>query len=127
MLPRFLIAVCVFLFAGSALAQKRVALLVGNQDYKRGVGKLVNPLNDIRIVGDALRKVGFDVLEPVKNGTRIDILDALQRYTDKLKDAGPNAIGFVYYSGHGIASKCANYLIPVELSDHHPGSCVLTV
>ena len=115
MLPRFLIAVCVFLFAGSALAQKRVALLVGNQDYKRGVGKLVNPLNDIRIVGDALRKVGFDVLEPVKNGTRIDILDALQRYTDKLKDAGPNAIGFVYYSGHGIASKGANYLIPVEV------------
>lgn len=84
------------LSATNVLAGKRVALLIGNQDYKRGVGQLVNPLNDIRLVGKALRSVGFDVLEPVKNGTRVDILDALQRYTDKVRDAGPDAIGFVY-------------------------------
>jgi formylglycine-generating enzyme required for sulfatase activity len=110
-----LLAIALIVLASPTLAAKRIALLIGNQDYKRGVGKLVNPLKDVRIVGDALRSVGFDVLEPVKNGTRVDILDAIQRYTDKLKDAGPDAIGFVYYSGHGIASKGANYLIPVEV------------
>jgi formylglycine-generating enzyme required for sulfatase activity len=110
-----LLAIALIVLASPTLAAKRIALLIGNQDYKRGVGKLVNPLKDVRIVGDALRSIGFEVLEPVKNGTRVDILDAIQRYTDKLKDAGPDAIGFVYYSGHGIASKGANYLIPVEV------------
>jgi hypothetical protein len=33
-------------------AEKRIALLIGNKDYKAGVGTLTNPLNDIRIVGE---------------------------------------------------------------------------
>jgi hypothetical protein len=32
-------------------AGKRIALLIGNRDYKPGVGALINPLNDIRLVG----------------------------------------------------------------------------
>ena len=43
-----------------AQAEKRIALLIGNKDYKVGVGSLTNPLNDIRIVGDALKSVGFE-------------------------------------------------------------------
>lgn len=31
-----------------AQAEKRIALLIGNKDYKAGVGALTNPLNDIR-------------------------------------------------------------------------------
>ena len=30
-----------------AHAEKRIALLIGNKDYKAGVGSLTNPLNDI--------------------------------------------------------------------------------
>ena len=45
-----------------AAAEKRIALLIGNKDYKTGVGALTNPLNDIRIVGEALQAVGFEVL-----------------------------------------------------------------
>jgi hypothetical protein len=36
--------------APGARAEKRIALLIGNKDYKPGVGALVNPLNDIRII-----------------------------------------------------------------------------
>ena len=53
-----------------AQAEKRIALLIGNKDYKdykAGVGALTNPLNDIRIVGEALKTVGFEVLKPVEN------------------------------------------------------------
>lgn len=46
-----------------AQAEKRIALLIGNKDYKAGVGSLTNPLNDIRIVGEALKSVGFEVLK----------------------------------------------------------------
>lgn len=45
-------------------AEKRIALLIGNKDYKPGVGALQNPLNDIRVVGDALKVVGVEVLKP---------------------------------------------------------------
>lgn len=115
MLARLIIVFALALAASPALAQKRIALLIGNQDYMRGVGRLINPLNDIRIVGRALRKVGFEVMKPVKNATRADMLDALDRYASRLNRAGPDAIGFIYYSGHGIASKGTNYLIPVDI------------
>ena len=48
--------------ATRVLAQERIALLIGNQDYKPGVGKLTNPLNNIRLVGSSLRKIGFKVM-----------------------------------------------------------------
>ena len=53
-----------------AQAEKRIALLIGNKEYKAGVGALTNPLNDIRIVGEALKVVGFEVLKPVENAQR---------------------------------------------------------
>ena len=43
-----------------AQAEKRISLLIGNKDYKAGVGALTNSLNDIRIVGEALKAVGFE-------------------------------------------------------------------
>jgi hypothetical protein len=46
-----------------AAAEKRIALLIGSKDYKAGVGALTNPLNDVRIVGEALKAVGFEVLK----------------------------------------------------------------
>jgi hypothetical protein len=51
-------AAVVFLLAllpAHARAEARIALLIGNKDYKPGVGALANPLNDTRIVGDALK------------------------------------------------------------------------
>ena len=44
--------------------EKRTALLIGNKDYKAGIGALTKPLNDIRIVGEALKAVGFEVRKP---------------------------------------------------------------
>src|SRR5262245_48772568 len=100
------------LLASAAQAEKRIALLIGNKDYKSGVGALTNPLNDIRVVGDALKSVGFEVLKPVQNARREDMLLAIHDFASKLKLAGPDAVGFLYYSGHGIGSAGENYLIP---------------
>jgi uncharacterized caspase-like protein len=92
-----------------AHAEKRVALVIGNRDYKAGVGPLSNPLNDIRLVGDALRSVGFEVLKPVQNATRSEMLQAIYAFASALKNAGPDAVGFLYYSGHGAASQGEKY------------------
>ena len=105
--------------------EKRIALLIGNKDYKAGVGSLTNPLNDIRIVGDALKSVGFEVLKPTQNATRAVMLRAILEFAAKLKAAGPDTVGFLYYSGHGIASAGENYLIPVDVDE--PSSVELSV
>src|SRR5262245_32387175 len=127
MLVRVIVAIALLLFPAAALAQaeKRIALLIGNKDYKAGVGSLTNPLNDIRIVGDALKAVGFEVLKPVLNAQRSAMLIAIHAFAAKLKAAGPDAVGFFYYSGHGIASAGENYLIPVDVEE--PSTLELSV
>jgi len=70
-------ALLLSLIAAPAHAEKRIALVIDNKDYKSGVGTLTNPLNDIRVVGDALRSVSFEVLKPVENATRDGMLSAI--------------------------------------------------
>ena len=105
------------LVSAPAFAAKRVALLIGNANYKSAVGPLKNPHNDVRLVGNALRKVGFEVLTPVRDAKRTDILVAIHDFAKKLKQAGPDAVGFMYYSGHGVASKGENFIVPVDVAE----------
>src|ERR1044072_5289318 len=44
-----------------AYAEKRVALVVGNNDY-RNVPKLQKAVNDARTMGDTLKQLGFTVM-----------------------------------------------------------------
>jgi hypothetical protein len=111
--------------ATGALAEKRIALLIGNKDYKPGVGALVNPLNDVRLMGEALKAVGFEVLKPAQNAKRADMLIAIHDFASRLKGAGADAVGFLYYSGHGIASAGENYLVPVDIDE--PSTVLLSV
>src|SRR5262252_4602155 len=110
-------ALLLSLIAVPAHADKRIALVIGNKDYKAAVGPLANPLNDIRLVGDALKSVGFEVLKPVENATRNDMLSAIYGFAAALKAAGPDAVGFLYYSGHGLASEGENYLVPIDVTE----------
>ena len=110
-----LFALLLSLIAVPARAEKRIALVIGNKDYKASVGPLTNPLNDIHLVGEALRSIGFEVLKPVENATRADMLRAINAFASTLKTAGPDAVGFLYYSGHGAASQGENYLIPIDV------------
>jgi hypothetical protein len=56
MLVRVTIAIALLLLPTTLQAQveKRIALLIGNKDYKAGVGALTNPLNDIRVLQNLL-------------------------------------------------------------------------
>ncbi len=117
----FVIAV---VWGGAAVAQsssggdpKRLALLIGNQAYAATVGALKNPKNDIALIAATLTSIGFtkDNVTIVHDANRVTILNALDVFADRVNQAGPDAIAFFYYSGHGAASKRnrRNYLIPV--------------
>ena len=92
-----------------ALADKRVAFVVGNGAYKN-VAPLPNPAVDAKSMAALLRNVGFDVVE----GTNL----TRDRMTEKLLDFGKRAEGadvaLFFYAGHGIAVNGANYLLPID-------------
>ena len=114
---RLLSLICLILATLPVEAQERRALLIGNQAYALQVGALTNPINDVNLVAASLRRIGFTSrnITIVKNGNRRTILRAIDRHAKALKAAGPDAIGFLYYSGHGAANNQnrRNYLIPV--------------
>jgi uncharacterized caspase-like protein len=95
--------------ADAALADKRVAFVVGNGAYKN-VPQLPNPPADAKAMASLLRSVGFDVVEG-SNLTR-------DKMTEKLLDFGKRAQGadvaLFFYAGHGIAVNGTNYLVPVD-------------
>src|SRR6202158_2061119 len=110
---RFLIAAitaAAFLVsADAALADKRVAFVVGNGTYKN-VAPLPNPAVDAKSMAKVLRNVGFDVVE----GTNL----TRDKMTEKLLDFGKRAEGadvaLFSMAGHGIAINGTNYLLPVD-------------
>ncbi|MGH6815163.1 MAG: SUMF1/EgtB/PvdO family nonheme iron enzyme [Hyphomicrobiaceae bacterium] len=116
-----LLAACAALVAATAsTAQEplRLALLIGNQTYDAKVGPLKNPHNDIETVGKALESVGFKPIRH-RDASRRQVLGAVKSFAAQLAARGPNAIGFFYYSGHGVSrpDDRANYLIPADLKD----------
>ena len=103
-----------------AFAEKRVALLIGNQSYTNEIGRLANPLNDIAMLEKALKGLGFDVTT-VRDAGLAALHQAINAYARRVRSAGPDAISFFYYSGHGAADAGTNYLIPVDVRSAEEG------
>lgn len=86
----------------------RHALVIANGDYQ--AGKLNNPVNDGRLIADALRQTGFKVTL-LENAKRQTMLNAIARFGEQLDLGGT---GLVYYAGHGLQVNGENWLIPVD-------------
>src|ERR1700694_6221649 len=78
-----------------AQAEKRVALVIGNNDY-RNVPKLQKAVNDARTMGETLKQLGFSVMV-AENQTRQAFSETLLAF-DKAGSAGDTA--FFFYAGH---------------------------
>ena len=70
-------------FGFTALAEERVALLIGNQNYAPGVGGLTNPHKDIELVGSSLQQLGFNVVSR-KGLRRADIMREVSEFIARL-------------------------------------------
>ena len=100
--------------AAPALAEKRIALVIGNSDYEVKGWDLANPGRDADLMAGKLRSVGFEV-HTLKDATEDEMEDAFVAHGERLRRAGSNAIGFFYYAGHGVESRGYNYLAPVDM------------
>ena len=101
-------------------AKSRHALLIANQAYAPAVGPLENPANDVGLIVSALEGISFEPvnIRVVRDGNRDQVMRALIDYATALARAGDDAIGFFYYSGHGVANADdrRNYLISVDVA-----------
>lgn len=107
----FVFLLTVFCFGcGSAHAEKRVALVMGNSAYK-SAPRLANPVNDASLVGGMLKKAGFDQVDVKLDLNAAEMRRALRDFGGKAREAD---VAVVYYAGHGIELDGTNYLIPVD-------------
>ena len=115
LLARLLLALAslvILTFAAPALADKRVALVIGNSSY-RSVPHLDNPANDAKLMAKTLRGLGFEL---VGDGAQIDLdkagfESALQKFGNQVLGAD---VGLFYYAGHGLQIDGKNFLVPIE-------------
>src|ERR1700752_3903711 len=104
------VAAARIMLAVPAHAAKRVALVVGNNDY-RYVPKLQKAVNDARTMGDTLKQLGFTVMV-AENQTRQAFSQTLLA-VDKAVDPGDTA--FFFYAGHGFEIAGQNFLLPTDV------------
>ena len=103
-----------------ALAEARIALLIGNEAYASDIGRLTNPRNDVALLERTLKALGFDVVTVRDAGLGV-LHQAVNAYARRVQAAGPGAVGFFYYSGHGASDGSTNYLIPVDVKTTEAG------
>jgi hypothetical protein len=104
------LAALLLALAAPAYAEKRVALVIGNNDYKN-VPKLQKAVNDARTMGDTLKQLGFSVMV-AENQNRQAFSETLLAF-DKAVEAGDTA--FFFYAGHGFEIAGQNFLLPTDV------------
>jgi hypothetical protein len=103
-------AAALVMSAAPAQAEKRVALVIGNNDY-RNVPKLQKAVNDARTMGDTLKQLGFSVMV-AENQNRQAFSQTLLAF-DNAVEAGDTA--FFFYAGHGFEIAGQNFLLPTDV------------
>jgi len=115
LLRRFRLALlCITLASFSAVAQApldiRVALVIGNSAYVSAPA-LTNPSNDAKAITNILKRLGFTVIN-VNDGTKEQMIAGIAQMQAALK--GQQAVGMLYYAGHGLQQNWRNYMVPVD-------------
>ena len=100
-------------------AEKRVALVVGNDLYDNlpADQQLRRAANDARAVGDALDRLGFEVLRGENLG-RQALVEKLDELTRRLS---PGDTAFFFFAGHGVSIRGGNYILPTDVPNVQPG------
>jgi formylglycine-generating enzyme required for sulfatase activity len=102
-------AFLLFFVIAPAQAEKRVALVIGNDRYTE-LPQLHNAVADARAVAQALRDLQFRVFE----AENLDYRAANRLHADFEAAIAPGDTAFVFFSGHGVAIGAENYLLPTD-------------
>lgn len=120
---RWVAFVCAFwmvLSGAPAFAQGRVALVIGESNY-RAISPLANPGADANLVAGALARAGFDV----RLGLDLDKAGMTAALESFARDAQQADVATIYYAGHGMEADGRNWLVPVDAQITQAGDMAL--
>ncbi len=109
----YLLVFCALLgLAGEIVAapERRVALVIGNNDYQNVV-KLEKAVNDANAVAEELKKVGFEV-QAYNNIGQKKMNQAINDFVQRVSGGG---VGVFFFAGHGLQINNQNFLVPVDM------------
>jgi len=93
-----------------SVPERRVALVIGNSTYQAANG-LPNTTNDARAIAEVLKADGFASVRITLDMTRAAMIASLN---DFQREADTSDWAVVYYAGHGLEIRGANYLVPID-------------
>ncbi|MBR1232228.1 caspase family protein [Bradyrhizobium sp. AUGA SZCCT0182] len=99
----------IWLLIQPALAENRIALVIGNGSYEK-VPELPNPPRDAADIARALERLNFKVTQ-TKNATAHEMRKAIVDFGRAAEGA---EMAVVFYAGHGMEVGGENWLIPVN-------------
>lgn len=112
-LLKLMVSASMVLAAGSAFAENRVALVIGQSAY-RSVPALPNPANDAKAVTQMLTDSGFEV-STAADLSQSELRQQVSEFAGKVAAKGADTIALVFYAGHGLQIDGENYLVPVDV------------
>ncbi len=97
----------------SAMAEKRIALVIGNDAYQNllPAQQLQKARNDAASMGNALEKIGFTVVRAMDASRRQFNLKLLELS----RQIEPGDTVAFFYAGHGVRIDGANHLLPSDI------------
>ena len=98
---------CSMLFM-PVIAQKKVALIIGNGNYSSPLTPLTSPTKDANAIDKVLKDLGFQTIV-YENQNQSGMKDAIRNFKQISKNAD---IGVFFYSGHAQYINSNYYIIP---------------
>src|SRR6266404_5999009 len=108
-----LMAAGVLLGSHAAFAESRVALVIGQSNY-RAVVPLPNPANDAKAMSQLLGDAGFEVTN-ASDLSQNEMREKVGDFAAKVAAKGPDTVALVFYAGHGLQIDGENFLVPVDV------------
>ena len=105
-----------------ASAQSRLALVIGNSAYT-GAPPLPTTVADATSIMETLKAAGYDVTG-LSDLNKDLLVPTFRDFIAKVAAAGPDAVVFIYYAGHGAQLNADDYLIPTDAQINTPDDLV---
>ena len=100
------------------LPSKRIALVIGNQNYTNPMAVLKNPQKDATAIAERLQNMGFTVIQKLDLDYK-STQKALKDFTKQLKKYDD---ALLFYAGHGFQVEGENYMLPIDAAFNDPNA-----
>jgi uncharacterized caspase-like protein len=90
---------------------RKLALIIGNGDYRRRENRLTNSTNNAKALCNLLKTINFNVTIHTNVSQEDKMAEKIKQFADTIKKGD---LILFYFSGHGFQVNNKNYLIPAN-------------